>query len=149
MLDTLNWWRSFRRNASFWDWVRDTYSDGELEHLSKEATDCSLITEFNPLGDGSIGQFSAGEDIRRKLVKKLLKRYGSEIWSCCLGSGGYDPDAGHVGLACLSKLDLAFQVHDQATFEEFLVRNALKRVSQQLGYPKHKTAGGDIEASSN
>ncbi len=61
-----------------------------------------------------------------------MSRYGLEIWSCCLGAGGYDPDEGRVGVACLSKLDLAFQVHDQNTFEEFLVRNALKRAAQQI-----------------
>jgi hypothetical protein len=132
MLDALNCWVSFRRNANFWDWVRDTYSDQELEGLTKEATDCSLIRPYNPFGDETMNTFGVGEDLMRTTVKRLIKRYGDEIWSCCLGAGGYDPDEGTLGLKCLSKLNLAFQVYNQATFEEFLVRNALKRAAQQM-----------------
>jgi len=61
-----------------------------------------------------------------------MRRYGTEIWSCCLGAGGHDPDKGTVGVRCLAKLDLALQVHNQKTFEEFLVRNALKWAAQQI-----------------
>ena len=47
----------------------------------------------------------------------------------------YDPFGEHFGLAaleCLSKLSMASEVHNQTTFEEFLVRNALKIASEQL-----------------
>lgn len=132
MLDELNWWRSFRRNVNFWDWVRDTYSDNELKRLSEEATDCSLIRPYNPFGDATMDQFAVGEGIQRKTVQRLMKRYGDEIWTTCLGAGGYDPEKGPLGLKCLSKLELSFQVYNQATFEEFLVRNALKRAAEQL-----------------
>src|SRR2546422_1224489 len=49
-----------------------------------------------------------------------------------LGASGYDAEPGKVGLKCLAGLDLALQVYNQVTFEEFLVRNALKQASQQL-----------------
>jgi hypothetical protein len=48
MLDALNWWRSFRKNPNFWDWVRDTYSDEELVRLTQEATDDTLIHGYDP-----------------------------------------------------------------------------------------------------
>ncbi len=132
MLRAFARWRSFRRNVNFWDWVRDSYSGEELRRLVSEATDCSLIEIYNPFDNTSMNLSGFGWEDRRTTVKALLKRYDSEIWSCCLGAGGYDPDLGTVGIRCLSKLDLAFQVHDQKSFEEFLVRNALKRAAQQI-----------------
>jgi hypothetical protein len=132
MLEALARWSSFRRNPNFWDWVRDAYSREELRRLVSEATDCSLIEIYNPLDNATMGLSRFGWETRRSTVKSLMKRYGSEIWSCCLGAGGYYPDEGKVGISCLSKLDLASQVHDQKTFEEFLVRNALKRAAQQI-----------------
>lgn len=49
-----------------------------------------------------------------------------------MGAGGYDAESGNVGVQCLVKLDLALQVYNQSTFEEFLVRNALKAVAQRI-----------------
>ncbi len=132
MFDAVQWWISFNRNANFWDWVRDTYSDEDLKKLTTEATDCSLINPYDPLGDYTMEQHRYSEELMRKTVKRLMKRYGDEIWSCCLGAGGYDAERGRFGLECLVKLDLAFQVCNQATFEEFLVRNALKQASKQI-----------------
>lgn len=77
-------------------------------------------------------QFAFGEEIRRKTVRRLLKRYGEEIWSYCMDAGGYDPDNGPMGLNCLTGLELSRQVYNQPTFEEFLVRNALKSVAKEL-----------------
>lgn len=48
------------------------------------------------------------------------------------GAGGWDIDTGRVGVIGLAKLPLAVQVSNQATFEEFLVRNALKQAAQQI-----------------
>jgi hypothetical protein len=79
-----------------------------------------------------MNQFGFAQELKRKTVKRLMKRYGDEIVSCCMGAGGYDADLGRTGVKCLSDLDLGFQVHNQASLEEFLVRNALKRASQQL-----------------
>jgi len=124
MLDALNWWRSFRRNANFWDWVRDTYSDEELARLTHEATDCTLIRPLDWL-------HSEG-DLTRKTVRRLIERYGTEIWGCCIAAGGADPEKQLFALESLSKLSLATQVYNQETFEEFLVRNALKAASEQL-----------------
>ena len=100
--------------------------------LVREATDCSLIEVYNPLDNTTMGLNSFGREKRRSMVRALMRRYGREIWSCCLGAGGHDPDKGTIGIRCLAKLDLAFQVHNQETFEEFLVRNALKRAAQQI-----------------
>jgi len=61
-----------------------------------------------------------------------MKRYGNEIWSICLGAGGYNPDTGPTGLSCLAKLDRALQVYNQVTFEEFLIRNAMKYVALRI-----------------
>jgi len=130
MFEFLVAWGRFRRYANFWDWVRRSYSDEELRRLAREATDCSLIEVYDPFDNTNLSRF--GWENRRAVVRQLIKRYGNEIWSCCLGAGGYDPDTGKVGIQCLSKLDLAFQVHNQQTFEEFLVRNALKRASKQI-----------------
>jgi len=34
MVESVKWWFSLRRNANFWDWMRDTYSLEELNRLS-------------------------------------------------------------------------------------------------------------------
>jgi hypothetical protein len=132
MFESLRWWVSLRRNVNFWDWVRDTYSDEGLRRLATEACDCSLINPYDPFGDSTLNQHHYYEELMRNTVKRLMNRYGDEIWSCCLGASGYDPEAGKMGLQCLANTELAFQVHNQVTFEEFLVRNALKRASQQV-----------------
>src|ERR1035438_3624893 len=102
MFKSLNWWISFRRNVNFWDWVRDTYSDEDLRQLADESTDCSLINSYNPMGDSTWDQFTFEEDVRRKTVQKLIKRYGNEIWSCCLGAASPDPGNVRAGLSYLS-----------------------------------------------
>lgn len=132
MFESLRWWLSTKKNANFWDWVRDTYSDDELRKLTTEATHCSLIRPYVPFGDSSSEANDCGEEITRKTIRRLIKRYGNEIWSCCLGAGSYDPDTGRIGIKCLAGLDLAFQVYNSSTLEEFLVRNALKQASTQL-----------------
>ena len=110
----------------------NTYSDEELRRLTTEATDCSLIRPHDLFGDYTANQHYHHQELILETVRRLMRRYGDEIWSCCLGAGGYDAEMGKVGLKCLAGLDLAFQVYNQTTFEEFLVRNALKRASRQL-----------------
>lgn len=131
MLDALEWWRSFRRNPNFWDWVRDVYSDEELVRLTQEATDCRLGQQYEPFGEhfGLADPF--GETTTEQTTRRLMKKYGSEIWWCCLGATGFGPENKNA-LECLSKLSLASHVHNQATFEECLVRNALRIASEQL-----------------
>ena len=125
MIESIRWFLSLRRNVNFCDWVRDTYSFDELKQLAIEATDCSLCRPYNPFADSFKGQ----KDLTRKTTKRLMKRYGNEILNCCLGAGGYDVDLGFVGLKCLSNLDLATEVYNINSLEEFLVRNAIKRVA--------------------
>ena len=120
-----NWFKwklSFHHNANFWDWMRDTYSRDELRRLIDEATDSSLIRESNPFSH----EPAPSESIMRETVSKLMSQYGNEIWGICLGAGGQGAEDGPAGLVCLARLDRAVQVYDPATFEEFLVRNALK-----------------------
>ena len=129
MIDWIVQWASFRKNVNFWDWVRDSFSEAELRKIADEVTNVDLIRPYDPFGNSA----SELRDIAdRKTIRRLLRRYGTEIWSCCLGAGGYDPDKGLLGIRCLSNLDLARQVHDTPTFEEFLVRNALKCASIQI-----------------
>ncbi len=132
MLDDLRWSLSLRRNVNFWDWLQDTYTIDTLRQLVAEATDCSLIRPWNPLAEPSNDPHSAHEVSLRKTARRLMDRYGDEIWSICLGAGGYNPDGGPTGLACLSNLNLAFQVYDPDTFTEFMVRHAIKRGAQQV-----------------
>jgi hypothetical protein len=132
MIESIRWWFSFRRNANFGNWVKDTYSLNELKRLIVEATDVSLINPYNPFGDHSVNQHQKNEELRRTTTRRLMNRYGEEIWGICLGLGGYNPDQGPIGLSCLTKLDLAFQVYNQMTFEEFLIRNALKHAARQI-----------------
>jgi hypothetical protein len=128
MRDWLNWKLSFHRNANFWDWIRDTYSRDGLRRLVTEATDESLIRVENPFSN----ERQPNELVLRRTVSRLMSRYGEDIWHICLGAGGQGNDGGPSGLACLANLDGAFQVHDPATFDEFLVRNALKYGATQL-----------------
>jgi hypothetical protein len=131
MFAALEWWRSFHRNPNFWDWVRDVNSDEELVRLTQEATDSRLGQQYDPFGEhfGLADPF--GEATTAKTTRRLMKKYGSEIWWCCLGAAGFCPENQNA-LECLSKLSMASEVHNQTTFEEFLVRNALKIASEQL-----------------
>ncbi len=132
MSDALRWWLSLKRNANFWDWLQDTYSVEDLRQLAADATDCSLIRPWNPLTEPSNDPYSAREVSTRKTARRLMARYGRDIWSICLDAGGYNADGGATGLACMAHLDLAFQVHDPDTFTEFMVRHALKRGAHQI-----------------
>ena len=124
MIDSIKWWRSLRRNANFWDWMKDTYTGGELQRLAAEATDCSFINPYDPTADLTLGQQERDETLRRKTTRRLYRRYGEEIWSICLGAGGYDPDRGPTGVLCLGKLDLAVQVHEpERVCDKFVGRN--------------------------
>jgi hypothetical protein len=99
--------------------------------LTLEATDCRLGQQYDPFGEhfGLADPF--GETATARTTRRLMKRYGSEIWWCCLGAAGFGPENPNA-LECLSKLSLAAEVHNQITFEEFLVRNALRIASEQL-----------------
>jgi len=132
VVDSIRWWFSLRRNANFWDWVRSTYSERDLRRLVCESTDASLIRSYDPLGDQTIGQYVAAESLLKLTAQRLIRRYGDEIWGACLGAGGHDPGRGLTGLMCLASLPLAKQVHNHATLEEFLVRNALRHAAGQI-----------------
>lgn len=99
--------------------------------FTQEATDCRLGQQYDPFGEhfGLADPF--GETTTEKATRRLMKKYGPEIWWCCLGATGFGRENENA-LECLSKLSLASQVHNQATFEECLVRNALRIASEQL-----------------
>jgi hypothetical protein len=131
-MQSLQWWLTFRRNKTFWSWVRDTYTDQELSTLASEATDTPLYRPWDPWADPSHDPTSESERTLRSLSNALLGRYGTDIWSICLRAGGHDPEHKSTGMSCIATLDYAFQVHDPDTFAEFLVRNALKFGARQL-----------------
>lgn len=132
MINSFKWWMSFRRNVNFWDWMKNTYSSEELHHLAIEATDCCLINPYDITAEFKLDQNERNEAIRRETTHRIYRRYGDEIWSICLGEGGYDADSSRTGMICLGKLDLAFQVYKPELFEEFMVRNALKYAARQI-----------------
>lgn len=129
MIEKARLYLKFGKHANFWDWVRASYSRKELGRLVEGATDCSLIRPWNPFSDTFIGK--PGESLET-LIHDLYAYFGREIWSACLGAGHYDPYKGPLGITCIASLDLSDQVHDNKTFEEFLVRNALKHAARQI-----------------
>src|SRR5438067_2509007 len=128
MRDWLRWQLRLRRNPNFWDWVRDAYTQQDLERLATEATETSLIRPFSPFGEHTWEQHDYVEAIFRRTVRRLYKRYGADIWSACRGLAKEKLGAENP-LDALARLELSVQVHDPVTFEEFLVRNALKRAA--------------------
>jgi hypothetical protein len=101
-----------------------------LKRLANEATDSNLKGGWNPLGDKSLDQFIASYELRRKTTKKLYRRYGGDIWHVCLGV--YDNSKDENFIYALSRLELATQVDGPYLFEEFLLRNAMKRAANQI-----------------
>ena len=122
-------WLSKRRNL--WEWVRDAYSDEGLHNLLTEVCDCDLHEPYDPFGDLTMDQYGERRAAMRKSVKRLMKWYEHDIWSSCLGAAGVVYNSQNF-LECLSKLELAPQVRNQESFDEFMVRNSLKWVSRQL-----------------
>ena len=120
--------------ANFWDFVRDSknFSVDDLQRLVKEATDTSLIRPWDPFGDEYFINGKPSGQVLEETVHELYSHFSSEIWSACLGAGGYDAERGPWGLAWIAKSDLSNQVYDQKTLEEFLVRNALKRAAKDV-----------------
>ncbi len=132
MVENIRWWLSFQRNPNFWDWVKENYSTEELEQLSNEVLETSLINKYDLLADQYFVNGIPSKILLKETTHRLYKHYESEIWSACFGAGNYDPANGLTGLECLSKLKFSSQVYEQNTFEEFLVRNALKYVPDKL-----------------
>ncbi len=134
MFKTLLHYFRLKRYANFWDYVRDheNFSDDDLQNLVASATDCSLIRPWNPMADQYYIDGKPSVQALEDTVRELYKRFSTEIWSACLGAGGYNADRGPWGLGCLSNLDLSNQVYDQKTLQEFLVRNALKQAAKDI-----------------
>jgi hypothetical protein len=61
-------------------------------------------------------------------VRRLYKRYGAEIWSACRGLA-QEKLGSESPLTALARLELSVQAAVPKTFEEFLVRNPLKRAA--------------------
>jgi hypothetical protein len=134
MIKALSRYLKLKSYANFWDYVRDreNFSDSELQDLIASATDCSLIRPWDPMADRYYINGKPSGKALEDTVKELYKRFSSDIWSGCLGAGGYSAEKGPWGLLCLSSLDLSNQVYDQKTLEEFLLRNALKRAARDV-----------------
>lgn len=99
--------------------------------LTQEAADSRLGQQYDPFGEHFALADPFGETATERATRRLMKKYGSEIWWCCLGATRFGSGSKNA-LECLSKLSLASQVHNQATFEECLVRSALRIASEQL-----------------
>lgn len=134
--------------ANFWDYLRDSnnFSTEDLQHIIESVTDCSLIRPWNPLGDRYFIDGRPSGQVLEETIHELYKHFGSEIWSACLGAGGYDVQHGPYGLSCLAKLSLSNQVHDPKTLEEFLVRNALQRAAQDVLEERQEKIKNNVNA---
>src|SRR5260370_434666 len=87
MIDSLNWWLSLRRNANFWDWLKDTYSIEELKGLASEATETNIIRPRDLLADQYFCNGRPLEEVVIETSRRLYKRYHLDIWHICLGAG--------------------------------------------------------------
>lgn len=130
MIEAFRWWLSLRRNANFWDWMKDSYGAEELRGLTEEATDCKLSEPYDPFGELTLDQQMIADSHRRNATKRLYRRYGGDIWHACLAALNEDRDSNVF--SCLSRLELANQVSSPISFEEFLVRNAMKCAARQI-----------------
>jgi hypothetical protein len=144
MNESLQWWWSLRKCASFTAWMREQYSTEELRQLVVEATDADLLHLRNPLArDTYIGGYDLGDTT----VYRLYKRYGDEIWSACYRaaargrpSNGYD--LYRSWLEAFSTLSMAFQVIKPSMFEEMLVRHALAQCAKEILAEDHSVVPG-------
>jgi hypothetical protein len=134
MLNSIRRYLRYSRYANFWDFVRDSknFSNDDLNKIAKDATETNLIRPWNPFSDSYYINGKPSGQVLEETIHDLYNHFGSEIWSACLGAGGYDPERGPWGLSCIAKLKLSNQVYNQKTFEEFLVRNALKRAARDV-----------------
>lgn len=105
------------------------FSEADLLEFAHEATDADLGNPYVPLGDLPLDQMMAEYSSKRAMVKSLYRRYGKDIWHACMGECG---EQDSTMFSCFARLDLSKQVDSPSTFEEFLVRNAFKRVAHQL-----------------
>jgi hypothetical protein len=129
MFETVKWWINLRGHANFWDWMRANFNTDDLQEFAREATDGDLGNPYEPLDDLTMDQMMAEYSFKRAMVKSLYRRYGSDIWHACMGECG---EQDLTVFSCFARLALAKQVDSPSSFEEFLVRNAIKRGAQQL-----------------
>jgi hypothetical protein len=135
MFDWLRWWCSLRRNKSLQAWIEDTYTLSEIKRMAEESTDCDLNETWVPFQhEATWEQYQREKEAWAKVVKRLYRRYGEEVWQTCLpepGRLGPNDDV-RVGLDKLMWLDLIDQVSGPKLFEECMVRNALKLTAVQI-----------------
>jgi hypothetical protein len=153
--DSIRLWQSFRRNPQFWEWVEDVFSREDLERLVKEATDYDFDDSYDPFGHFTLDQhFDAGESWA-SLRKWLYSHYGKDIWYWCAeeahqrtfgtsidechkahGLPDERPHIVHVGkwnlLEGFGRMDMAQYANSPDDFEEFMVRNALKKAAAHI-----------------
>ena len=148
-------WLSFRRNPTFWLWVEEAFCREELERLIKEVTDFDFNDSYDPFSHFTLDQHFDSVDARVGLVKWLYAHYGKDIWYWCFeeahkrafgtsiwecheahGLPDEQPHTVHLGkwnlLEGLSRLDMAQFANSPDAFEEFMVRNALKKAAAHI-----------------
>jgi len=110
--------------ANFWDFLRDNnnFSNNDLISIVEE------ITEINISRPWVFG----GGQVLDEFTHDLYTHFECEIWSACFGAAEHDQNCGPWGLSCLAKLEFSHKVNSQKAFEDFLVRNALKRAARDV-----------------
>lgn len=135
MFESLRWWLSLRRNRTLHKWMLEQYSWEELGRLVEEATDADLRHTYNVMArDTYVG---GGLSVLSMTVRRLYSRYGEQIWSACYraATNGQVSEGASLyanWLAAFGTLPLASQVIEPPTFEEFLVRNAIRQCAIEL-----------------
>ena len=156
MFDWFRWRSSLRRNKNLRAWIEDTYSLSDIKRMAKESTDCDLNESWVPFEhDVTLEQYQEEKEAWAKVVKRLYRCYGDDIWQICLpepGSLGPNDDV-RMGLDKLMWLDLVDQVSGPKLFEECMVRNALKLAAIQILSETRMTARvlafGNAQTQSN
>jgi hypothetical protein len=135
--------------------VQEAFSREDLERVTKEATDFDSDDSYDPFGRFTMDQHYDLVEARASLRKWLYAHYGSDIWYLCAeeahqrsfgtsidechkahGLPEERPHIVHIDkwnvLEGFSRMDLARYANSPDTFEEFMVRNALKKAAAQI-----------------
>jgi hypothetical protein len=147
LLEASAWYRSFRRNQTLTEWMKEQYSTKELEDLATANITESLHRCWVPWGEFTHDQLEAENKNVAVLSERLFKRYGNEILEVLVqpflrasDPEWYESEADPRDeywvylnwVECFSKLPRAMEVRDRRTLIEFFVRNALAFTAREI-----------------
>lgn len=128
MIGSIRRYFKFRKYPNFWDFIRGHPTES-LEDLAREATDCTLIRQYNPYADTYVNKGEPFEQI----VNDIYEHFSSEIWIICLRAASPNAvDGLPIGIKNIARLPLSDEVHNDKTMREFLVRNAFQTAAQDI-----------------